>query len=167
MSNLPAPRRIIPTGGWGHQREAIERIFTRKEFRRPLPSDIGDIRTPHRVLDDYANDVEAVIPMLAKVGIKAKPKLVEVTVLTEILMKGDHQALIASSLTGPDSLATLRCYYSKTPRTACNYTGFNNADFDKLLDDAAQEGDMAKRDEILKKASAYFAAAELDRPFRK
>jgi len=46
-----------------HQREAIERIFTRKEFRRPLPSDIGDIRTPHRVLDDYANDVEAVIPM--------------------------------------------------------------------------------------------------------
>lgn len=46
-----------------HQREAIERIFTRKEFRRPLPSDIGDIRTPHRVLDDYANDVEAEIAM--------------------------------------------------------------------------------------------------------
>ncbi len=45
------------------QREAIERIFTRKEFRRPLPSDIGDIRTPHRVLDDYANDVETVINM--------------------------------------------------------------------------------------------------------
>ncbi len=46
-----------------HQREAIERIFTRKEFRRPLPSDIGDIRTPHRVLDDYANDVESEITM--------------------------------------------------------------------------------------------------------
>jgi mannose-1-phosphate guanylyltransferase/phosphomannomutase len=45
------------------QRESIERIFTRKEFRRPLPSDIGDIRTPHRVLDDYANDVESVINM--------------------------------------------------------------------------------------------------------
>lgn len=44
-----------------HQREAIERIFTRKEFRRPLPADIGDIRTPHRVLDDYANDIEAEI----------------------------------------------------------------------------------------------------------
>jgi mannose-1-phosphate guanylyltransferase/phosphomannomutase len=48
-----------------HQREAIERIFTRKEFRRPLPSDIGDIRTPHRVLDDYANDVEAEVNMEA------------------------------------------------------------------------------------------------------
>ena len=45
------------------QREAIERIFTRKEFRRPLPSDIGDIRTPHRVLDDYANDIEAEVEL--------------------------------------------------------------------------------------------------------
>ncbi|SJZ86704.1 peptide/nickel transport system substrate-binding protein [Enhydrobacter aerosaccus] len=97
--------------------------------------------------------VEAIIPMLAKVGIKLKPKLVEATVLTEILMKGEHQGLIASSLTGPDSLATLRCFYSKTPRTACNYTGFNNADFDKLLDDASQTGDMAKRDDLLKKAN--------------
>jgi mannose-1-phosphate guanylyltransferase / phosphomannomutase len=57
-----------------HQRESIERIFTRKEFRRPLPSDIGDIRTPHRVLDDYANDVEAVINMEAIR--KAHPRIV-------------------------------------------------------------------------------------------
>jgi peptide/nickel transport system substrate-binding protein len=97
--------------------------------------------------------VEAIIPMLAKVGIKLKPKLVEVTVLTEIAMKGDHQAYIGSNLTGPDSLATLRCYYSKTPRTACNYTGFKNPVYDKLLDDAAQEGDMVKRNELLKKAN--------------
>ena len=54
--------------------------------------------------------VEAIIPMLAKVGIKVKPKLVEVTVLTDIAMKGEHQAYIGSNLTGPDSLATLRCY---------------------------------------------------------
>ena len=97
--------------------------------------------------------VEAVLPMLAKVGIKAKPKMIEVTVLTELLMKGEFQSLIASSLTGPDSLATLQCYYSKTPRTACNYTGFKNAEFDKLFEDAGKEGDMAKRDEILKKAN--------------
>ena len=77
--------------------------------------------------------VEAIIPMLAKVGIKVKPKLVEVTVLTDIAMKGEHQAYIGSNLTGPDLLATLRCYYSKTPRTACNYTGYNNPAFDKLL----------------------------------
>src|SRR6476469_1073449 len=76
--------------------------------------------------------VEAIIPMLDKVGIKVKPKLVEVTVLTEIAMKGEHTAYIGSNLTGPDSLATLRCYYSKTPRTACNYTGYNNPASDRL-----------------------------------
>ncbi|HTR88306.1 MAG TPA: ABC transporter substrate-binding protein [Reyranella sp.] len=98
--------------------------------------------------------VEAIMPMLAKVGIKIKPKLVEATVLTELLMKGEHQALIRSSLTGPDSLAILRTYYSKTPRTAGNYAGFNNPDYDKLLDEAAQTGDLAKRNEFLKKANA-------------
>ncbi|HZQ01281.1 MAG TPA: ABC transporter substrate-binding protein [Reyranella sp.] len=97
--------------------------------------------------------VEAIIPMLGKVGIKLKPKLVEVTVLTEIAMKGEHQAYIGSNLTGPDSLATLRCYYSKTPRTACNYTGYSNPAYDKLLDDAAQQSDPAKRDELLKQAN--------------
>lgn len=45
------------------QRDAVERVFTRREFRRPLPADIGDIRTPHRVLDDYANDVEEEISL--------------------------------------------------------------------------------------------------------
>jgi peptide/nickel transport system substrate-binding protein len=98
--------------------------------------------------------VEAIMPMLAKVGITVKPKLIEATVLTEVLMKGEHQGLIGSSLTGPDSLATLRCYYSKTPRTACNYTGFNNAEFDKMLDDAGQTGDAEKRIDLLKKANA-------------
>lgn len=97
--------------------------------------------------------VEAIIPYLDKVGIKLKPKLVEVTVLTEIAMKGEHQAFIGSNLTGPDSLATLRCYYSKTPRTACNYTSFNNPEFDKLLDAAGEEADMAKRNDLLRKAN--------------
>lgn len=46
----------------GH-RDAIERIYTRKEFRRPLPRDIGDIRTPHRILDDYVNDVETEVDL--------------------------------------------------------------------------------------------------------
>ncbi|MBI3199392.1 MAG: ABC transporter substrate-binding protein [Rhodospirillales bacterium] len=97
--------------------------------------------------------VEAIIPMLDKVGIKVKPKLVEATVLTEILMKGEHKSLISSNLTGPDSLATLRCFYSKTPRTACHYTNYNNPAFDNLLDAAAKEGDMAKRNDMLRQAN--------------
>ena len=97
--------------------------------------------------------VEAILPYLAKVGIKVKPKLVEVTLLSDILTKGDYQAIISSTLTGPDSLATLRCFYSKTPRTACNYVTFNNPNFDKLLDDAAQSSDPAKLNDLLRQAN--------------
>ncbi|CAN5871201.1 ABC transporter substrate-binding protein [soil metagenome] len=97
--------------------------------------------------------VEAIIPMLARVGIKLKPKLVEVTVLSDVLMKGEHQALISSSLTGPDSLATLQCFYSKTPRTACHYTNYSNPAFDKLYDDAAASLDPAKRVDLLRQAN--------------
>lgn len=97
--------------------------------------------------------VEAVLPMLAKVGIKAKPKLIEVTVLTDILLKGEFQAVISSSLTGPDSLAVLKCFHSKTPRTACNTFGFNNPALDKLVDEAGQTTDAAKRIELLRQAN--------------
>jgi peptide/nickel transport system substrate-binding protein len=97
--------------------------------------------------------VEAIIPMLAKVGIKVKPKLVEVTVLTDIAMKGEHQAYIGSNLTGPDSLTTMRCYYSKTPRTSCNYTGYSNPAFDKLFEEAASTIDAAKRTDLLRQAN--------------
>ncbi|CAN5717723.1 ABC transporter substrate-binding protein [soil metagenome] len=97
--------------------------------------------------------VEAMIPMLDKVGIKAKPKLIEVTVLTDTLIKGEFQAIISSSLTGPDSLAQLKCFYSKTPRTACNYVSFNNPAFDKLIDEAGQTTDNAKRTDLLRQAN--------------
>lgn len=97
--------------------------------------------------------VEAILPYLAKVGIKVKPKLIEVTLLSDALTKGDFQAIISSSLTGPDSLAVLRCFDSKTPRTACNYVGFNNPPFDKLLDDAAQATDPAKQVDLIRQAN--------------
>ncbi len=98
--------------------------------------------------------VEAAIPYLAKVGIKVKPKLVEAAVLSDVIPKGEYQAYIWSNQSGPDPAATLKCYHSKTPRTACNYTGFNNPTFDKLLDDAGQETNAAKRMELLQKANA-------------
>src|SRR6202008_2262277 len=91
--------------------------------------------------------VEAIIPMLARAGIKVKPKLAEVTVLTDIAMKGEHQAIIGSNLTGPDSLATLHCFSSPPPRTACHYTNYVNPAFDKLLDEAAAALDPAKRND--------------------
>lgn len=98
--------------------------------------------------------VEAVIPMLDRVGIKVKVKQIETAVLAETARKGDFQAYIYSQSTGPDPQAALKCYHSATPQSACNYTSFKNAEFDKYLDEAGQTGDVAKRDELLKKANA-------------
>ena len=98
--------------------------------------------------------VEAVIPMLAKVGITAKPKLVEAAVLTDTILKGDFQAYIWSNSSGPDPLKALKQYHSATPRTAGNYINFKNADYDKLVDEAAGTDDAAKRTDLLKKANA-------------
>ena len=81
--------------------------------------------------------VEAVIPMLEKVGIKVKIKPVEGTVLSEVVSKGDYQAYIWSNTSGPDPLEALKCFHSATPQSACNYTTFKNPELDKILDDAA------------------------------
>lgn len=102
--------------------------------------------------------VEAVIPMLAKVGITAKPKLVEAAVLTETILKGDFQAYIWSNSSGPDPLKALKGFHSATPRTAGNYVGFKNADYDKLVEQAAATDDAANRTQLLKQANALFYA---------
>jgi len=99
--------------------------------------------------------VEAVIPMLKQVGITVKPKVVEVTVLTDIAQKGEFQAYIGSSQTGPDPLQTLRCFHSATPRTSCNVSGYKNADYDKLLDEAGTTEDPARKLELIKQANAH------------
>ena len=96
--------------------------------------------------------VEAVIPMLAKVGIRAKVKQMEVSVLVDAQRKGDYQAYILSSQTGPDPLAALKCFHSSTPISACGHHRMKNADFDKLIDEAGQTTDPVKLAELLKQA---------------
>jgi peptide/nickel transport system substrate-binding protein len=98
--------------------------------------------------------VTAVIPMLDRVGIKAKVKQVEAAVLSEVVRSGDYQAFVYSQQTGPDPQAALKCFHSSTPQTACNYMNFKNAEFDKLIDEAGQTDDTAKRGQLLQKANA-------------
>jgi peptide/nickel transport system substrate-binding protein len=98
--------------------------------------------------------VEAIIPMLDKVGIKVKVKQVENAVLAEVIRKGEFQAYIYSQATGPDPQAALKCFHSSTPQSACNYMSFKNAEFDKTLDEAGQTDDGEKRIALLQKANA-------------
>ncbi len=44
-------------------RRTIERAFLTNEFRRPSPTDFGDVVVPHRVAEDYANNVLGAIPV--------------------------------------------------------------------------------------------------------
>jgi peptide/nickel transport system substrate-binding protein len=98
--------------------------------------------------------VEAVIPMLAKVGIKVKVKQVEVTVLIDLRNKGEFQAYVLSAQSGPDALGALKCFHSATPMTACNYYRFKNAEFDKLIDQAGQTDKPDERNALLRKADS-------------
>jgi peptide/nickel transport system substrate-binding protein len=96
---------------------------------------------------------EAIIPMLAKVGIKLKTKPVEAAVLSEVVPGGDFQSFLWSLESGPDPLTALQCFYSKTPQSSCNYTKFNNAEFDKLYEAAQQTKSEDERNELLRKAN--------------
>ena len=98
--------------------------------------------------------VEAMIPMLAKVGIKVKPKLVEVTVLTDIAMKGEHQAYHRLEPDRPGFARHLALLLLQDAAHGLQlHVGFNNPAFDKLLDEAAPAIDPAKRNDLLRQAN--------------
>lgn len=97
--------------------------------------------------------VEAIIPMLAQVNIRVRPRPVESAVHSELIVKGEFQSYIWSNATGPDPVSALLCFYSRTPRSACNYTGFSNPEFDRLFDAARAERDPAKQNDLLRQAN--------------
>lgn len=64
----------------------------------------------------------------------------------------------------PDSL---RVWCQQAERDSGQRAGLTSAEKDRIKDLEREVRELRQADEILKKASAYFAAAELDRPFRK
>lgn len=64
----------------------------------------------------------------------------------------------------PDSL---RVWCQQAERDAGQRAGLTSAEKDRIKDLEREVRELRTANEILKKASAYFAMAELDRPFRK
>ena len=64
----------------------------------------------------------------------------------------------------PDSL---RVWCQQAERDTGQRVGLTSAEKDRIRDLEREVRELRQANEILKKASAYFAAAELDRPFRK
>ena len=102
--------------------------------------------------------VEAIMPFLKAINITVKPQQLEGAALAPRLQKLDYQAFIWSvgSGAGGDSLQALARWESTNPPTAGNFVAYNNPEFDKLLEAARKERDIAKRNEILRKADALF-----------
>jgi peptide/nickel transport system substrate-binding protein len=102
--------------------------------------------------------VEAIMPFLKQINITVNPQQLEGAALSPRLQKLDYQAFIwsVSSGAGGDSLQALARWESKNPPTAGNFVAYNNPEFDKLIDAARKERDLAKRNEILRKADALF-----------
>jgi transposase len=63
----------------------------------------------------------------------------------------------------PDSL---RNWYRQAERAAGQRARLTSAEKDRIKELEREVRELRQANEILKKASAYFAAAELDRPFR-
>ncbi|MBA8881845.1 ABC transporter substrate-binding protein [Phyllobacterium myrsinacearum] len=97
--------------------------------------------------------VEAILPMLKKVGITVKPKPVESTVLGDQVTTNNFQSFLWSIPSGPDPLSAMRCFYSKTPQSACNFTSYASSEFDKLFEAAEQERDPSKQSDLLREAN--------------
>ena len=68
---------------------------------------------------------------------------------------GTAQAWLYSSSSGPDPVASLRRFDSRTTRAGGNVTGFADPAFDELLDAAANELDPEKRAKLTMAADGY------------
>ncbi|HEV7322321.1 MAG TPA: ABC transporter substrate-binding protein [Ensifer sp.] len=97
--------------------------------------------------------VEAILPMLKKVGITVKPKPVESSALGDAVTSGNFSAYIWSIPSGPDPLNALRCFLSTTPQSACNYSSYANPEFDTLFRAAEQERDPTRQSDLLRQAN--------------
>jgi peptide/nickel transport system substrate-binding protein len=102
--------------------------------------------------------VEAIMPFLKQINVTVKPQQLEGAALADRLRRMDYQAFIwsLSSGAGGDPLQALNRWHSKNPSAAGNFVGYNNPEFDKLLDEAAKIRDASKRIELLRKADAIF-----------
>lgn len=99
--------------------------------------------------------VEAILPMLAEVGVTVRPRPIESAALGSTVQSGNFQAYIWSNLTGPDPLTVMRCFWSQTPQSACNYTAYSNPEYDKIYEAARAERDPDKQLELLKQANNF------------
>ena len=99
---------------------------------------------------------EAMMPYLKKIGIELNIQQMEGAAMDARIRASDFDMFIWSLDSGPDSLETMSRWKSDVDVGSGNYVKFKNAEFDKLLDQAAVAKTDAEKNELVKKADAIF-----------
>lgn len=99
---------------------------------------------------------EVVGQYLSKINIKVTTQQLEEGILYDKMVADDFQGVIWSFGSGPEPLAALKRWHSKTANTSGNYAHYNNAEYDALLDKAQAETDPAARLDLIRQADAIF-----------
>jgi peptide/nickel transport system substrate-binding protein len=110
------------------------------------------------VTSSTAKWMEAMNIDLNKIGINGKINQMESSTLLEKARSGDYQAVIFSTGGDVDPISFLGRFESRNFGKGGNVTLYKNEQVDKLLGDAAQVTDPAKRNEIARQAEKIIVA---------
>ena len=109
--------------------------------------------------------------MTSKTTNRFSPEVRERAVRMVFEHQGDHASQWATILSIASKIGcnpeTLRSWVRQAERDQAKRPGLTTDEHDRIKALEREVRELRQANEILRKASAYFAAAELDRPFRK
>lgn len=121
--------------------------------RQLAEADNADVRID--TLEADKTLAEAVAGHLQKAGLNAKVNVLETGAFTESIEKGESQAYVSSwGVAEGDADVIFSTQFWSTTRKDTFYTGYRNAEVDKLIEQGRSSTDKAERTRIYNKAIA-------------
>ena len=164
MRGLSVPTgTIVPPGVQGYSKEADKRYAFDKEKARKLLADAGypngfSITLDCGNIQPAADICQAVPPMLSQVGIRATPNIIPQASYFPKIQKFDTSMYLLSwGAATYDALYNLQLllHTSTGENTGfgdSNYGRYSNPKLDELIKKIAVEGDLKKRDALIREA---------------
>src|ERR1700719_2497982 len=152
----------LPEGVWGMPREMLEALpiyrpdveQNRSEARAIMqkfgygPDNHLAVKVSTRNLAHYREPASLLIDQLKSIWIDGELELIETANFVPKLSRKDFMIALSTLGKAVDEPDT-NFYYNYSCDSKRNYTGFCNAEFEKLIDQQSVETDIAKRKEIV------------------